>query len=113
MRRLIRTRDRRSPAATTARCLLLLAPMLFSACGASKQLGSGNAQGELVIVYQPSHQSDTGVNFNEALVSNAIVEAAMAASTGVAKVYKVWSYNVEGVHHAWREATRKLNILRR
>ena len=53
-----------------------------------------------VIVYQPSHQTDTGRDFSEAAVCNGIVEAAMAASTGVAKVYKVWSHEVESVHHA-------------
>ncbi|MCX6145350.1 MAG: N-acetylmuramoyl-L-alanine amidase [Ignavibacteriales bacterium] len=89
--------------------LLLLAPLLFSACGASRQLGSGNAQEELVIVYQPSHQNDTGVNFNEALVCNAIVEAAMAASTSVARVHKVWSYNVEGLHHAREGSNTKID----
>jgi hypothetical protein len=90
-------------------CLLLLVPTFFLACGASKELSSGRAQEELVIVYQPSHQSDTGVNFNEALVCNAIVEAAMAASTSAAKVHKVWSYNVEGLHHAREGSNTKVD----
>lgn len=55
-----------------------------------------------VVVYQPSHQTDTGRDFNEAEVCNGIVEAAMTASTGVVQVYKVWSYDVETVHHAQR-----------
>ena len=88
--------------------LLFLAPMLFLACGASKQLGSGGVQEKLLIVYQPSHQRDTGVNFNEALVCNAIVEAAMAASTNVAMVHKVWSYNIEGLHHAREGSNTKI-----
>ncbi|MEX1276314.1 MAG: N-acetylmuramoyl-L-alanine amidase [Bacteroidota bacterium] len=53
-----------------------------------------------VVVYQPSHQTDTGRDFNEADVCNGIVEAAMAASTGVVQVYRVWSHDVETVHHA-------------
>jgi hypothetical protein len=84
--------------------LLLCVPillLLFSGCGASKQLESGSAGArQIVVVYQPSHQSDTGADFNEALVCNGIVDAAMAASTGVVEVHKVWSYNVEGLHHA-------------
>jgi hypothetical protein len=87
----------------------LLAPTLFSACGASKHLGVGDRQEELVIVYQPSHQSDTGLNFNEALVCNAIAEAAMAASISAAKVHKVWSYNVEGLHHAREGSNTKID----
>ena len=31
------------------------------------------------VVWQPSHQTDTGKDFSEAAVCNAIVEAAMAA----------------------------------
>jgi hypothetical protein len=96
-------------AITSTRCLLLLAPILFSACGASKQLGVGDKQDELVIVYQPSHQSDTGLNFNEALVCNAIVEAAKAASTGAARVHKVWSYDIEGLHHARGGSNTKID----
>jgi hypothetical protein len=62
-----------------------------------------------IVVYQPSHQSDTGVNFNEALVCNGIVEGAMAASTGVVRVYRVWSYNVEGLHHAREGSNTKID----
>ena len=91
------------------RSLLLLVPMLFLACGSSKQLGVGSKGEELVVVYQPSHQSDTGTDFNEALVCNAIVEAAMAASTGAARVHKVWSYNVEGLHHAREGSNTKID----
>jgi hypothetical protein len=82
------------------RCLPLLAAALFLACSSSKQTATGSGGEELVIVYQPSHQSDTGVNFNEALVCNAIAEAAIAASTSAPTVHKVWSYNVDGLHHA-------------
>lgn len=80
---------------------LILLLQLMSACGPSKQLGTGSAGAkQIIVVYQPSHQSDTGANFNEGLTCNGIVEAAIAASTGVVKVYKVWSYNVENLHHA-------------
>ena len=99
----------RNFSAIAMKYLLLLASVLFFSCGASRQLGSGSAQQELVIVYQPSHQSDTGVNFNEALVCNAIVEAAMAASTSAVKVHKVWSYNVEGLHHAREGSNTKID----
>jgi hypothetical protein len=95
--------------AIAAKCLLLLAPTLFLACGASRQLGGESTQQNLVIVYQPSHQSDTGVNFNEALVCSAIVEAAMAASSNAARVHKVWSYNVEGLHHAREGSNTKID----
>jgi hypothetical protein len=83
--------------------------MFLSACGTSKQLGVGDKPEEATIVYQPSHQSDTGLNFNEALVCNAIVQAAMAASTNVAKVHKVWSYDVEGLHHAQGGSNTKID----
>jgi hypothetical protein len=96
-------------AATAVRSLFLLAPVLFSACSAIKELGVGNRDAEIVVVYQPSHQTDTGVNFNEALVCNAIVEAAIAASTSTAKVYKAWSYNIEGLHHAREGSNTKID----
>lgn len=52
-----------------------------------------------VIVWQPSHQTNTGVNFSEAATCNAIVEAAMASRPRL-KEYKVWSLGVPDVHHA-------------
>ena len=86
------------------------AAVLFSGCSASGRLGAGAAGGkQTVVAYQPSHQSDTGVDFNEALVCNGIVEAAMAASTGVVKIHKVWSYNVEGLHHARQGSNTKVD----
>jgi hypothetical protein len=94
---------------TAAGCMLLLAPAMFLSCSASKQIGAGNTQEDAVIVYQPSHQSVTGVNFNEALVCNAIVEAAMAASTGAARVHKVWSYSADGLHHAREGSNTKVD----
>jgi hypothetical protein len=83
--------------------------MFLSGCASSGQLGAGGgAATKVVVVYQPSHQSDTGVNFNEALVCNAIVEGALAASTDLVRSYKVWSYNAEGVHHAREGSNTKI-----
>jgi hypothetical protein len=95
--------------AATARWIMpVLVAILVSACSTTQQL-SGSAEKEAVIVYQPSHQNDTGVNFNEALVCNAIVEAAIASSTGSTKVHKVWSYNAEGLHHAREGSNTKID----
>jgi hypothetical protein len=89
---------------------VLVVVLLYSGCTSSGQLGSGGRETKKVIViYQPSHQSDTGVDFNEALVCNGIVEAALAASTGVVQVHKVWSYNVEGLHHAREGSNTKID----
>ena len=88
---------------------LSLMTLLLSACSSSNQLNVERAEiRKPTVVYQPSHQSDTGVNFNEALVCNGIVEGAMAASTGAIQVYKVWSYNVEGLHHAREGSNTKV-----
>lgn len=51
------------------------------------------------VVWQPSHQTDTGRDFSEAAVSNGIAEAAMAAEPAL-KEYKVWSLGKEQYHHA-------------
>ncbi|HUH33351.1 MAG TPA: N-acetylmuramoyl-L-alanine amidase [Daejeonella sp.] len=51
-----------------------------------------------VIIWQPSHQTNTGKDFSEAAVCNAIVEAAMKAKPNL-KEYKVWSFGKKGVHH--------------
>jgi hypothetical protein len=52
-----------------------------------------------VVVFQPSHQSDTGENYNEAQTCNAIVEYAMKAEHFLGE-RKVWSYFQPGLHHA-------------
>ena len=39
---------------------------------------NGNAKKKIIVVWQPSHQTDTGKDFSEAGTCNAIVEAAMA-----------------------------------
>jgi hypothetical protein len=52
-----------------------------------------------VVVFQPSHQSDTGVNYNEALTADAMVQYAMQAAPHYNE-HKVWSYYQPGLHHA-------------
>jgi hypothetical protein len=52
-----------------------------------------------VVVWQPSHQTDTGKDFSEAAVCNGIVEAAMEAKPDM-KEFKVWSLGRTDVHHA-------------
>lgn len=51
------------------------------------------------VVWQPSHQTDTGKDFSEAAVSNGIAEAAMTTLPSL-KEYKVWSLGKEQYHHA-------------
>ena len=52
-----------------------------------------------VVVWQPSHQTNTGKDFSEAAVSNAIAEAAMMTKPFL-KEYKVWSLGRKDVHNA-------------
>jgi hypothetical protein len=55
---------------------------------------------KVVVVWQPSHQTDTGKDFSEALTCNGIVEAAMALKTSEPlREYKVWSLGKKGLHH--------------
>ena len=54
---------------------------------------------EWIVVWQPSHQTDTGKDFSEAATCNGIVMAAMAAQPAL-KEYKVWSLGKEQYHHA-------------
>ena len=51
------------------------------------------------IVWQPTHQTDTGKDFSEAATCNGIVEAAMVTHPGL-KEFKVWSLGKEQYHHA-------------
>ncbi len=52
-----------------------------------------------VVVFQPSHQKDTGSNYNEAQTANAIVEYAMRAVPHY-REHKVWSFFQPGLHHS-------------
>lgn len=83
--------------------------LIVGGCGPSGQLGRRHTSKKTVVVYQPSHQSDTGVNFNEAAVCNSIADAALAASTGAVEVHKVWSYTIEGLHHAREGSNTKVD----
>lgn len=79
----------------TIKYLMLTSLILSLGCSPSKRAtGSGPA-----IVWQPSHQTDTGKDFSEAATCNAIVEAAMAARPGL-KEFKVWSLGKTDYHHA-------------
>lgn len=51
------------------------------------------------IVWQPSHQTDTGKDFYEALTCNSIAEAAMATKPKL-REFKVWSLGKSQLHHA-------------
>ncbi len=51
-----------------------------------------------VVVFQPSHQRDTGVKYNEALTCDAIVQYAMSEPPRFDE-HKVWSYPQPGLHH--------------
>jgi hypothetical protein len=52
-----------------------------------------------VVVWQPSHQTDTGKDFSEAAVCNAIAWAAMKTKPRL-KEYKVWSLGKTEYHHS-------------
>ncbi|MBI5744418.1 MAG: hypothetical protein HY952_07710 [Elusimicrobia bacterium] len=52
-----------------------------------------------VVVFQPSHQTDTGENYNEALTADAMVGYAMSTPPFYAE-HKVWSYLRKDLHHA-------------
>jgi hypothetical protein len=63
---------------------------------------------KVVIVWQPSHQTDTGKDFSEAATCNAIVESAMATQPHF-KEYKVWSLGKEQYHHADSGSNTKIS----
>ena len=79
----------------TAAMVASAAMVLGASC---RSLPRAGARGP-VIVWQPSHQTDTGTDFSEAAVSNGIVEAAMRAQPSL-RESKVWSLGVTGLHHA-------------
>ncbi len=51
------------------------------------------------VIWQPSHQTDTGKDFSEAATCNGIAEGAMAAQPPM-KEFKVWSLGRTDLHHA-------------
>lgn len=54
---------------------------------------------KIVVVWQPSHQTDTGVDFSEAETCNAIAEAAMRSKPKFIE-HKVWSLGKTEYHHS-------------
>jgi len=92
-------------------CRLLLALSMtlgLYGCASSSFLPPPLNGTSYTIVYQPSHQTDTGVDFNEALVCNAIAEGAMAAGRQGLEIHKVWSHDVPGLHHARAGSNTKI-----
>jgi hypothetical protein len=75
---------------------LILSFLLFFlvACNRHNAINNKHA----VVVWQPSHQTDTGKDFSEAATCNGIVEAAMGLQP-LKKEYKVWSFG-KNYHHA-------------
>ncbi len=77
-------------------CLFLL-PGFFFLQSCNRSISGNNKKWK--VVWQPSHQTDTGKDFSEAATCNGIVEAAMGSQPGI-KEYKVWSLGKEQYHHA-------------
>jgi hypothetical protein len=85
----------------SVKAVVLLAVSGIVGCGPSI-LRPERPEGKVIVVYQPSHQTDTGRDFSEAAVCNAIAEAALAANTGAVITQKVWSHDVPGLRYARR-----------
>ncbi|HQR94376.1 MAG TPA: N-acetylmuramoyl-L-alanine amidase [Sediminibacterium sp.] len=77
----------------------LIGLVLIFCMNQSYRSNTTDAKKKPVIVWQPSHQTNTGVDFSEAATCNAIVEAAMETKPHL-KEYKVWSFGETNVHHA-------------
>jgi len=75
--------------------LLILISCFHFSCNKQFALKNKNAS----VVWQPSHQTDTGKDFSEAATCNGISEAAMALEP-LSKEYKVWSLGKTQYHHA-------------
>jgi len=84
--------------------LLLLLIFAFS----SSFHADSNSKKKLVIVWQPSHQTDTGKDFSEAATCNAIVETAMTTKPTF-KEHKVWSLGKSEYHHADSGSNTKIS----
>lgn len=74
----------------------------------SLEIKSVQSKQKTVVVFQPSHQTDTGKDYNEALTCNTIVEAAINCSSGKLNLNKVWSFNASGLHHAREGSNTKI-----
>jgi hypothetical protein len=75
------------------------ASIIFTTCFLLFQSFQGDGKKKTIIVWQPSHQTDTGKDFSEAATCNAIAEAAMETKPHL-KEYKVWSLGKQEYHHA-------------
>jgi hypothetical protein len=86
--------------------ILLLFLALFFVINQS--FDSNPLKKKITIVWQPSHQTDTGKDFSEAATCNAIIEAAMDTKPHL-KEYKVWSLGRLDVHHADSGSNTKID----
>ena len=77
----------------------LVAAGLISSCSTGPTLRAPEDR-PLTVVYQPSHQTDTGTDYSEAAVCNGIAAAAVSAHSSGTTVHKVWSYDVPGLRYA-------------
>ncbi|MBC7615948.1 MAG: N-acetylmuramoyl-L-alanine amidase [Pedobacter sp.] len=75
--------------------MLLLSFVLFTSFSKTISILS---KSKAVVVWQPSHQTDTGKDFSEAKTCNGIIEAAMDFKPKL-KEFKVWSLNEPNLHH--------------
>ncbi len=67
-----------------------------------------SAKKKPVVIWQPSHQTDTGKDFSEAEVCNGIVTAAMDSGPDL-REFKVWSLGKEQYHHADSGSNTKIS----
>ncbi|GAA4742011.1 hypothetical protein GCM10023229_21760 [Flavisolibacter ginsenosidimutans] len=85
-------------------CLTLSFILCFSGTVRNEKKDANAAKKKITVVWQPSHQTDTGVDFSEAETCNGIATAAMKLTVPSGKVklkeYKVWSLGRTDVHHA-------------
>ena len=77
----------------------LLPITIFIGCQTCPTRKTTENKPKVTIIWQPSHQTDTGRDYNEAVVCNAIVESAMSTLPKLDE-YKVWSYGKTNLHHA-------------
>lgn len=94
--------------------LFLWATFFFSGTTVSETTSAAisHSKKKTVVVWQPSHQTDTGKAFSEAQTCNGIVDGAMSTdvSSGQIKLkeYKVWSLGRTDVHHAGSGSNTKI-----
>ena len=83
--------------------LIILITALFSIL-----LQSNSYKKKTIVVWQPSHQTDTGKDFSEAQTCNAIAESAMHTKPKFGE-YKVWSLGKTEYHHADSGSNTKID----